>query len=56
MAMGKLMMRLVARSTEVGGRTLVHAASRIGEETHGSDLLNHMVDEPRELIRGGEGR
>ncbi|ESA42381.1 hypothetical protein NCU16940 [Neurospora crassa OR74A] len=54
--MGKLIMRLVARLMEVGGRTLVHAVSRVGERTHGSDLLNHKVDESRELIRGGEGR
>lgn len=55
-AMGKLMMRLVARSMEVGGRMLVYAADQGEDETYGSNLWNRMVDEPSELVRGEEGR
>ncbi|EMD64010.1 hypothetical protein COCSADRAFT_171090 [Bipolaris sorokiniana ND90Pr] len=40
---------LVARSTEVASRTLVHAGSS-GMETHGKYLNNCMIEEPSPLV------
>ncbi|KAK3954758.1 hypothetical protein QBC32DRAFT_254765 [Pseudoneurospora amorphoporcata] len=55
-AIGMVMNGLVARSTEVGSRTLVHAASQGGKETHGAYLSDCKVDEPAEIVTGEEGK
>ncbi|KAK1777610.1 hypothetical protein QBC45DRAFT_184729 [Copromyces sp. CBS 386.78] len=55
-AVGMVMNGLVARSTEVGSRTLVHAASQGGKETHGGYLSDCKVDEPAEIVTGEEGK
>ncbi|CCC11842.1 hypothetical protein SMACR_05056 [Sordaria macrospora] len=57
-AFGMAMNGLVARSTECGSRTLMHAASQGGKEsgTHGGYLSDCMMDEPGEFVTGEEGR
>lgn len=45
----------VARSTEVGSRTLVHAGAS-GVETHGKYLSDCVVEEPSALVTDSEGR
>jgi hypothetical protein len=45
---------LLGRSTEVGSRTLVHAASQ-GEETHGKYLEDCKIGETVPWIRSEEG-
>ena len=50
---GKIVMR--ARSTEVGSRTLVHAASA-GPDTHGEYLSNCQVALVGNFVRTEEGR
>lgn len=49
---GKIIMR--ARSTEVGSRTLVHAASA-GQESHGQYLSNCEVAITADFVRSAEG-
>jgi hypothetical protein len=44
-----------ARSTEVGSRTLVAAASA-GEESHGAYMSDCVVAEPSEFVRSEEGK
>jgi NAD(P)-dependent dehydrogenase (short-subunit alcohol dehydrogenase family) len=46
---------LVARSTEVGSRTLVHAGAA-GVETHGKYLDDCEIAEPSALVTGDAGR
>ncbi|RFU24982.1 hypothetical protein B7463_g11354, partial [Scytalidium lignicola] len=45
---------LLARSTEVGSRTIV-AAAEAGPETHGKYMSESLVTEPSEFVRSGEG-
>ncbi|KXJ97286.1 putative short-chain dehydrogenase/reductase family protein [Microdochium bolleyi] len=47
--------RWVARDTELGSRTLVHAAQG-GEETHGQYLSDCRVDQASGWVRGSEGQ
>lgn len=44
-----------ARSSEVGSRTLVHAASA-GEETHGAYLSDCRLSPVADFVRSGEGK
>lgn len=46
---------LVARSTEVGSRTLVHAGAS-GSETHGKYLSDCLIEEPTALVTDAAGR
>ncbi|WYZ39610.1 hypothetical protein EsH8_III_001524 [Colletotrichum jinshuiense] len=46
---------LLARSTEYGSRTLVHAGSQ-GAETHGKYLSDCGVVEPSSFVRSAEGK
>ncbi|KAI2482379.1 Short-chain dehydrogenase [Pyrenophora tritici-repentis] len=46
---------VVARSAEVGGRTLVHAGAE-GIETHGKYLSDCVVDEPSALVTDAAGK
>ncbi|KAF2822644.1 retinol dehydrogenase 12 [Ophiobolus disseminans] len=46
---------IVARSTEVGSRTLVHAGAS-GMETHGKYLSDCMVEEPSPLVTDAAGK
>ncbi|XP_014555323.1 hypothetical protein COCVIDRAFT_102740 [Bipolaris victoriae FI3] len=45
----------LARTTEVGSRTLVHAGLR-GEETHGKYLSDCEITEPSTYVRSEEGK
>ncbi|KAI7347031.1 NAD(P)-binding protein [Hortaea werneckii] len=49
-----LVMRVMCRTTEVGSRTLVHAALS-GPETHGKYMSNCRVEECAPLVQGKEG-
>ncbi|KAH7348787.1 short chain dehydrogenase [Rhexocercosporidium sp. MPI-PUGE-AT-0058] len=51
----RVMKALLARTTEVGSRTLVHGASA-GKETHGVYLSECVVGEPAAVVRGEKGR
>ncbi|KAF3043299.1 hypothetical protein E8E11_006681 [Didymella keratinophila] len=44
----------LARSTELGSRNLVHAAS-LGPESHGQYVSDCVVDQPSEYVRSQEG-
>ncbi|KAL6402706.1 hypothetical protein AUP68_14039 [Ilyonectria robusta] len=44
----------MARTTEVGGRTLVHSADA-GEESHGQYMSGCRVKEPSAFVRSKEG-
>jgi hypothetical protein len=46
---------LLARKTEVGSRTLVHASSQ-GVESHGKYLSDCEITEPSAFVRSEEGR
>jgi NAD(P)-dependent dehydrogenase (short-subunit alcohol dehydrogenase family) len=46
---------IVARSTEVGSRTLVHAGAS-GVETHGKYLSDCMIEEPSALVTDAAGK
>jgi NAD(P)-dependent dehydrogenase (short-subunit alcohol dehydrogenase family) len=46
---------IVARSTEVGSRTLVHAGAS-GAETHGKYLSDCMIEEPTALVTDAAGK
>ncbi|KAH8702862.1 retinol dehydrogenase 12 [Phaeosphaeriaceae sp. PMI808] len=46
---------IVARSTEIGGRTLVHAGAS-GVETHGKYLSDCMIEEPSALVTNAAGK
>lgn len=48
------MKKIVCRSTELGSRTLVHAALA-GPETHGKYLANCQIDHCAPLVEGPEG-
>ncbi|THX79989.1 NAD(P)-binding protein [Aureobasidium pullulans] len=50
-----LMYKLLARTTEVGGRTLV-AAALGSPETHGQYMSNSKVEEPSKFVRSEEGK
>lgn len=50
-----IMKFFLARSTEAGSRTLVHAALA-GPETHGQYQNNCKNEEPAPLVVGGEGK
>lgn len=50
-----LMTTLLARTTEVGSRTLVHAGVKAGEETHGHYLDNCKITPCSSLVEGPEG-
>jgi retinol dehydrogenase-12 len=45
---------LLARSTEVGSRTIL-AAAEAGPETHGKYMSESLVIEPSEFVRSEEG-
>ena len=45
---------MLARTTEVGGRTLVHSAVA-GEESHGQYMSECKVKEPSSFVRSKEG-
>ncbi|KAM3084232.1 hypothetical protein ACMFMG_001663 [Clarireedia jacksonii] len=45
---------LIARTTEVGSRTLV-AAAAAGEESHGQYMVDCKVDQPSKWVRSEEG-
>lgn len=49
-----IMALLLARSTEVGSRTIV-AAAAAGPETHGKYMSESLVVEPSEFVRSKEG-
>lgn len=46
---------LIARTTEVGSRTLVHAGMS-GAESHGKYLSDSEITEPSAYVRSEEGR
>jgi hypothetical protein len=46
---------LLARKTEVGSRTLVHAGTS-GVETHGKYISDCELTEPSAYVRSDEGR
>ena len=50
----KIMLSLLARTTEVGSRAFVHAASA-GRETHGQFLWDCKVMEPSKLALENDG-
>lgn len=50
-----VMMVLLARTTEVGSRTLVHAALS-GPETHGQYLADCEITAPSKFVRSAEGK
>ncbi|KAH6711994.1 hypothetical protein BKA61DRAFT_520979 [Leptodontidium sp. MPI-SDFR-AT-0119] len=51
----RIMKFLLARTTEVGSRTLVHGADA-GRETHGMYLSECALGEPATIVRSEEGR
>jgi len=51
-----LLKLLLARTTEVGSRTLYHAASQFGKEWHGKYLSDCAVAEPAALVTSEEGK
>jgi retinol dehydrogenase-12 len=51
----QLMFYLLARTTEVGSRTLV-AAALASHDTHGQYMSNCLVEEPSKFVRSEEGR
>lgn len=50
-----IMRTLLARTTEVGSRTLVHAGAQ-GAETHGQYLSDCKVTLPSAYVRSDEGK
>lgn len=50
-----IMKRLLARTTEMGSRTLVHAALA-GKETHGEYMSDGFVAKPSAFVRSDEGK
>lgn len=50
-----IMKAILARTTEVGGRTLVHAACA-GKESHGEYMSDGVVKQPSVFVRSEEGR
>ncbi|KAG9958854.1 NAD(P)-binding protein, partial [Aureobasidium melanogenum] len=51
----RLMYKLLARTTEVGSRTLV-AAALASHDTHGQYMSDCMVEEPSKFVRSEEGK
>ncbi|KAH0376768.1 NAD(P)-binding protein, partial [Aureobasidium melanogenum] len=51
----QLMYKLLARTTEVGSRTLV-AAALASHDTHGQYMSDCMVEEPSKFVRSEEGK
>lgn len=49
-----MMKQLLARTTEVGGRTLV-ASAVAGEESHGKYMSEAKITEPSAFVRSDEG-
>jgi hypothetical protein len=47
--------RLIGRSTEMGSRTLVTAASA-GDESHGKYMMDCLVREPSKWVRSEKGK
>ena len=52
----RIFKRLVARTTEVGSRTLVNAAGEIGEESQGEYLSDCQISPPSPFVRSEEGK
>lgn len=50
-----LVMKIMARTTEVGSRTLVHAGTKAGKESHGKYLSDCQVTRCAKLVEGPEG-
>lgn len=50
-----IMKALLARKSEYGSRTLVHAASQ-GSESHGQYLSDCKITPPSPLVLSGEGK
>jgi len=48
-------MSIMARTTEVGSRTLVHAGTKAGTESHGKYLADCKVTKCAKLVEGPEG-
>lgn len=46
----------LARSTEYGSRTLVHAAVQAGDESHGKYLSDCKVTEPATITTDADGK
>ncbi|KAK9241940.1 hypothetical protein V1506DRAFT_509936 [Lipomyces tetrasporus] len=46
---------LLARSTEEGSRTSVHAAAQVGE-SHGKYLADAKIQEPGKIVTSKEGK
>jgi retinol dehydrogenase-12 len=55
-AVGWVLKKLFARTTEVGSRTLVHAGVAAGQETHGKFMGTCSVLECSRLVEGPEGK
>ncbi|KAG9952900.1 NAD(P)-binding protein, partial [Aureobasidium melanogenum] len=51
----RLLYKLLARTTEVGSRTLV-AAALASHDTHGQYMSDCMVEEPAKFVRSDEGK
>ncbi|KAI4716568.1 NAD(P)-binding protein [Aureobasidium sp. EXF-10727] len=51
----QLMYKLLARTTEVGSRTLV-AAALASHDTHGQYMSNSLVEPPSKFVRSEEGK
>ena len=51
----KIAIALLARSTEVGSRTLVHAGAQ-GPESHGQYLSDCAITDPSKFVRSAEGK
>lgn len=49
------LMAVLARTTEVGSRTLVHAGVTAGEETHGKYLADCQVKDCAKMVEGEGG-
>lgn len=54
-AFGWMLKKLIARTTEVGSRTLVHGGVTAGQETHGKFMQTCKVTECAKLVVGPEG-
>lgn len=51
----KVMKKVIMRSTEVGGRTLV-AAAAAGEESHGKYMADGVVSYESPFVKSEEGK
>jgi retinol dehydrogenase-12 len=55
-AVGWVIKKMIARTTEVGSRNLVHAGVAVGEETHGKFMSTCNVIEASKLVESAEGK